>query len=116
MPLTLSFLRENKAALDAEAITTIPKMFNRTLYKPAYDSCYVALPVSPDAVAQVVLNITESLGAGRWENRSTMSLRYDVAEDGFVAAADPGQWAVVPYKGIVEAWVDGLTTVNTPAN
>lgn len=116
MSLTLASLRENKAALDAVAEATLPKMYNRTLYKPAYDSCYIAPPTTTDAVAQVVLNITESLGAGRWENRNTMSLRYHVAADGFVAAADPGQWAVVPYKGIVEAWIGGLTPVNTPAN
>lgn len=114
MPLTLSALRENKAALDATAAETVPKMYNRTLYRPVYDSCYIAPPTTADAVAQVVLNITESLGAGRWENRSTMSLRYHVAEDGFVAAADPGQWAVVPYKGIVEAWIDRLNS--GPAN
>lgn len=108
MPLTLSSLRENKAALDAVATETVPKMYNRACYKPAYDSCYITPPTKENTVAQVVLNITESIGAGQWESRTTFGLRYNVSADGLVWPDDAGQWSVVPYRGIVEAWIDGL--------
>lgn len=109
MAITIDILRANKAALDAVARATMPKMIQRAQFKPEYDSSFVAPSSKPGVVAQVVLTVIETTGAGRWASLMTMSLRYDVAADGFVWPDDPGQWAVVPYKGIVEAWVDGLS-------
>lgn len=107
MELTLETLRANKHVLEVIATTYIPRLEHRAQFKPEFDAAILANPVKDGTVCQVILSVLESIG----QTRHTFLLRYDIGPTGFVWPADGAQWAVHPYRGIVENWADVLTAM-----